>query len=514
MKRLLTCFLALVTLLTCLIACPVQVQAAEEKIAEITSQKQQLLTEEFAQIEAIDPNQEMIVGKPGNGTPDDLVLITEDTPARQNDGTLSGYVPTEQEAYQIMIAQKAYFPEGMEFTNDHYYDWKGGIWYRGYGCAGFCFYLSDLCFDDRPCYQVYQFYYDQIRVGDILRVNNDQHSVTVMEKYDSYIVLAEANYGGTVHWGRIMTYEEVMRDTTYLLSRYPKDGWYMFDDYMYYFNNDVAVTGWAHDESGNTYYFDQYGRMLTGWQKFDAGWRFFNEYGYMATGWLELDGKYYCFNDDGIMLTGWVQSNTGNWYYLNSSGVLLTGWNQIGGKWYYMNENSDLYGAMQKGWLLSGGNWYYLGSSGAMLTGWQVIDGKWYYLGSSGAMKTGWQQIGGKWYYLNSEMKTGWQKISGKWYYLNSEMKTGWQCIGGKWYYLNSEMKTGWQQIGGKWYYMNSSGVMQTGWLQQGGKWYYLNSNGAMVTGTHYIDGKKYYFNSNGVMSPAPPITEVGKPIT
>ena len=48
--------------------------------------------------------------------------------------------------YERMIAKKTEYPEGMPWTNDNQYIWKGGIFYSGFGCAGFAFMLSDTCF--------------------------------------------------------------------------------------------------------------------------------------------------------------------------------------------------------------------------------------------------------------------------------------------------------------------------------------------------------------------------------
>ena len=46
-----------------------------------------------------------------------------------------------------MIAKKDEYPEGMKWTNANSYQWKGGIYSKGAGCAGFTFMLSDACFD-------------------------------------------------------------------------------------------------------------------------------------------------------------------------------------------------------------------------------------------------------------------------------------------------------------------------------------------------------------------------------
>ena len=127
--------------------------------------------------------------------------------------------------YNCMISMKAYFPEGMYWTNENFYAWNGGgRYYGGYGCAGFTFLLSDAAFGNLPSRYIDSFEWDSFRVGDILRVNNDSHSVIILEKYDDYVIVAEGNYNSSIHWGRKMTKEEVADGFTNYATRYPIDG--------------------------------------------------------------------------------------------------------------------------------------------------------------------------------------------------------------------------------------------------------------------------------------------------
>ena len=133
---------------------------------------------------------------------------------------------TEQYVYQCLIAMKAEYPEGRHWTNADYYEWKGYspengvIWGGGYGCAGFAFLMSDAAFGDLPSRYI-DVDFSQVRVGDVLRVNNDSHSVIVLEKYSGYIVIAEGNYNSSIHWGRTMSASEV-NNSTYIITRYPE----------------------------------------------------------------------------------------------------------------------------------------------------------------------------------------------------------------------------------------------------------------------------------------------------
>ena len=134
---------------------------------------------------------------------------------------LAWAAPAEDQVYQAMIALKARYPEGMSWTNANEYAWHGGIFDLGYGCAGFAFLLSDAAFGDLPARMVTDFTYDDVRVGDILRINNNTHSVVVLEKHSDHVILAEGNYNLSIHWGRRLDRVEVERGD-YILTRYPE----------------------------------------------------------------------------------------------------------------------------------------------------------------------------------------------------------------------------------------------------------------------------------------------------
>lgn len=120
--------------------------------------------------------------------------------------------------YDKMIAQKANFPEGMTWTNDNFYAWRGGIYSGGYGCAGFAFAVSDAAFGDVKA--VMHTDYGNIRVGDILRVDNDTHSVIVLEVKADSVIVAEGNYNGAIHWGREIPKSNLAGEGCYIMTRY------------------------------------------------------------------------------------------------------------------------------------------------------------------------------------------------------------------------------------------------------------------------------------------------------
>lgn len=127
---------------------------------------------------------------------------------------------TERSVYTTIIAQESQYPEGTSWTNENSYTWKGGIYHTGYACAAFAFMLSDGAFGDRPARKHTNI--GDIKVGDILRVDQDTHSVILLSRDAQKITLAEGNYNGTLHWGRELTWDELKATFDYALTRYPE----------------------------------------------------------------------------------------------------------------------------------------------------------------------------------------------------------------------------------------------------------------------------------------------------
>lgn len=151
-------------------------------------------------------------------------------------------IPTPTEAYNAMIALKEQdaYKEGTTWTDDEPYSGSNGYRWNGgplgganilaTGCVAFSFILSDTAFGNLPArmYAPGEFEFSDIKVGDILRMNTDSHTVIVLEVSDAGVVVAEGNIsingsGGIVHWGRIISKEEVLRDTSHYITRYPED---------------------------------------------------------------------------------------------------------------------------------------------------------------------------------------------------------------------------------------------------------------------------------------------------
>ena len=143
-----------------------------------------------------------------------------------------GSVPTPQEVYEKMIAlkeQKTY-EEGAPWDNNNEYTWnggtQGGIAATGAGCVAFAYILSDAAFGDLPARMTASVQFSDVKVGDILRVNGDAHTVIVLRVTDTGVVIAEGNYHengseGKIHWGRSMSKTEVEAANHYI-TRYPE----------------------------------------------------------------------------------------------------------------------------------------------------------------------------------------------------------------------------------------------------------------------------------------------------
>ena len=95
----------------------------------------------------------------------------------------------------------------MRWTNANRYSSKG-VGLTGLGCVAFALICSDAAFGDLPVTSRHSDF-DAVRVGDILRVNNDTHSVIVLERRSDSVIVAEGNYNSSIHWGRELTRQQL-----------------------------------------------------------------------------------------------------------------------------------------------------------------------------------------------------------------------------------------------------------------------------------------------------------------
>ena len=127
--------------------------------------------------------------------------------------------------YNRIVSLKSQYPEGTPWTNDNKYTWKNANqnvgFHTGRGCMGFAMLASDAAFGNAPVNKYFDI--NRIKVGDILRINNDVHSVIVLSINGGKVVVAEGNYNSKIHWGREIDLEScefVYGITRYLFSSY------------------------------------------------------------------------------------------------------------------------------------------------------------------------------------------------------------------------------------------------------------------------------------------------------
>ena len=219
---------------------------------------------------------------------------------------------------------------------------------------------------------------------------------------------------------------------------------------------------------------------VTGWVTTDEGTFYKDENGSCLSGWQEIDGALYYFGEDCAMATGWLKLEDGS-YYLDENGHITSGWTTIGGKELCFGED----GKLITGWVEKDDVHLYLRSDGTVATGWVEDGGLTYYMDDKGIPVTGWMEVGPYRYYFqeNGCMLTGWAQFAGNKYYFSP----------------NGVMQTGVTEVDGKYYIFNENGAMLTGWAEVGEYRYYLREDGTAATGPVEIDGTTWYFTPKGV---------------
>lgn len=157
----------------------------------------------------------------GDGTPDSEQEKAPDPPETTSPApTLAnGKAITDDNIREIIYGLKDSYPEGMPWTNENGYQSKA-LWTIGGGCEAFGLICSDAAFGDLPVSSRHS-NFDEIKVGDLLRVNNNTHTVIVLEKRQDSVVVAEGNYNYSIHWGREISRKSLEDGNFSVRSRYP-----------------------------------------------------------------------------------------------------------------------------------------------------------------------------------------------------------------------------------------------------------------------------------------------------
>ena len=264
--------------------------------------------------------------------------------------------------------------------------------------------------------------------------------------------------------------------------------------------------------SGQTYYFDGNGYMVTGWKKINNKLYFFYASGVMAKNVWQ--GAYY-LGSDGVMLTN---AFTPDGYYVGSDGAYVR--NQkvtVDGKVYYLNADGKVAKNQWSGdyYLDGNGNvvknkWignYWCGEDGKYVKNTWVDNNK-SYVNENGVYVTN-QWIGD--YYVNGSGV----KVTNAWvgsYWCGSDgkyMKSSW-VDNNKYYVGANGIYVTNQWVGD--YYLNGAGLVTKNawvgdyWCGSDGKYvknawagnYWCGADGRYVRSS-WVDNGKYYVGSNGV---------------
>lgn len=135
----------------------------------------------------------------------------------------AGAEEATETAEEILVREKIealreQYPEGKRWTNsDSYY--SAALHSTGSGCAGFAYLCSDTAFGDAPVVETHSDF-TRIRVGDILRINHDTHSVIVLKKLSDSVIVAEGNYNSSIHWGREISRSELEKGEMKVTTRW------------------------------------------------------------------------------------------------------------------------------------------------------------------------------------------------------------------------------------------------------------------------------------------------------
>lgn len=129
-------------------------------------------------------------------------------------------VLTEETVLAAINALRETYPEGMSWTNDNSH-FSPALRLTGYGCEGFALICSDAAFGELPVTAAHSDF-DAVRVGDLLRINHDTHTVIVLEKKEDSVVVAEGNYNRSVHWDRELSRTALEDGAFTVRSRWPQ----------------------------------------------------------------------------------------------------------------------------------------------------------------------------------------------------------------------------------------------------------------------------------------------------
>ena len=140
----------------------------------------------------------------------------------------------ETEVYNRLISRKTTlgYTEGTSWTNDNRYvntvtfDGYPKGCYTGIACFAFMMDMMEYASNYEYPIRIVEGSYDnlpKIHVGDGLRMNNDGHSVVVLEVNGTNVTVAEGNFNSSVHWGRKIDLADPFEGFTNVATFWPEE---------------------------------------------------------------------------------------------------------------------------------------------------------------------------------------------------------------------------------------------------------------------------------------------------
>ena len=276
----------------------------------------------------------------------------------------------------------------------------------------------------------------------------------------------------------------------------------------------LSTNTFYHLDDTTHYYFENDGRMATGWKTIKEHTYYFSpDNGKAYTGFQKIGDYYYKFSDYGRIQTGFKETPKGTCYFdPDDSGKMSTGWKEINGSVYYLNSKS---GVRSVGLKKIGNNYYFFSDYGKRQDSKFVrFDDGTRYFNYKGKMYFGMKNIGKNTYYFDEEngyRATGFTKIDNDYYFFDGTGKMQKNTFkyfdeGARYFNDDGKMAKGWKEIDGEKYYFDSkTGTRTIGLRKIGDYYYYFGSTGKMFKSrSKYINDVKYDFNSKGRITNVP----------
>lgn len=110
---------------------------------------------------------------------------------------------TEEGVRASILALRDIYPRGTNYGAPYHSTSNGPYGTYSSNCAGWATLCSDAAFRDLPWRRVINPRWEEIRLGDLVRYDNNYggHVVVVIRKTDEYITVTESNTTNTTRWG-------------------------------------------------------------------------------------------------------------------------------------------------------------------------------------------------------------------------------------------------------------------------------------------------------------------------